>query len=51
MEIFICPNCKTEWERNDHYKAILESQNLISFMMNNGKIIDLCGKCNHLVYA
>jgi hypothetical protein len=47
---FICPACKTEWERTVHYKAILQSQSLINIMMGNKELVDMCGKCNHFVY-
>ncbi len=47
---FICTKCNTEWERSEHYKAIVHNQNMINMMMGNPKIIvDLCGKCNHMV--
>ena len=47
---FTCPNCNTEWERNGHYKAILQTQNLINLMTGNKEIINYCGKCNHFEY-
>jgi hypothetical protein len=50
IDKFICPKCKTEWERNTHYKAIVHNQNMINMMMSNPEIIvDMCGKCNYMV--
>lgn len=47
-DIFLCPKCNTEWERNGHYNAILQVQNAINAMMGNKQIIDMCGKCNYM---
>lgn len=48
-DLWQCPNCKTEWERTEHYKAILRTQNMIALLMGNPKIIeDMCGKCNYM---
>lgn len=49
VNTFKCPKCNTEWERTEHYKAIVHNQNMINMMMGNPEIIvDMCGKCNQM---
>lgn len=48
-EKFVCPKCNSKYERDAHYEAILQSQNVINAMMGNKEIVDMCSKCNHFV--
>ncbi|QSF43419.1 hypothetical protein [Paenibacillus tianjinensis] len=45
-EVFTCPKCHAVYERNGHYKAILQNQNMINVMMGNKEFVDMCSKCN-----
>lgn len=50
QDLFICPKCGTSFERDNHYKKIIDCQNFINMFGDNNEIIDMCGKCNHFVY-
>lgn len=46
---WVCPNCKTEWDKTPHYEAIVRTQNIINIMSGNPTTItELCGRCNHM---
>lgn len=47
---FKCPKCGYGVYRTKQYLAVLEAQNFINVVMQNKKIIDLCGKCNYFEY-
>lgn len=47
---FKCSKCGYTVERTKQYLMVLEAQNFINIVMNNAKIIDLCGRCNCFEY-
>ena len=47
-DVFICPNCGTQWERNIFYQKSLSIQNF-SYMISTGgkELEDCCFKCGY----
>lgn len=48
-EVFSCPKCGSKFNRDIHYKKILDMQNFITTVSGGEEIIDMCSSCNFLV--
>jgi len=46
---FMCPKCKKEFEKNEHYFQTIQAQNMVNLISGAEEIKDMCMNCGYMV--
>lgn len=49
-DVFQCPKCGSKYNRDLHYKKLLDMQSMIVLLSCGEEIKDMCGSCNYMTY-